>query len=106
MLQLIPVCHVLVLLALVRVHNETLDRGKTFKCLVKHIFNLLHVRVERKIVRDDLICIHIQNSREITFAPGEIKLRYICCPLFQRLLCAEISVNDFASNLANFALVG
>ena len=52
---------VLVLPALIRVHDQTLYRRKAFKCFVQHISYLLHVGTGREIVRNDLICIHIQN---------------------------------------------
>ena len=38
------------------------------------ILNLFHVRTGREIVRNDLICIHIQNRRNIAFAPRQIEL--------------------------------
>ena len=52
---------VLVLPALIRVHDQTLYRRKAFKCFVQHISYLLHVGTGREIVRNDLICIHVQN---------------------------------------------
>lgn len=64
----------LVLPALIRVHDQTLYRGKAFKCLVQHISYLLHIRAGREVVRNNLICVHIQNRRNIALAPRQIEL--------------------------------
>ena len=103
--KLIPVKLVLVLPALIRVHNQSLHRRKTLKRLRQHILDLLQVWAEGKIIRNDLVCVHVQNRREIAFAPGKIELRNIGCPLLQRPLCTEISIDDISSNFANFALI-
>ena len=67
---------------------------------------MLHIRAKRQIIRDYFIRIHIQDRREITLSPREIELGYIGCPLLQRLLCIEISVDNIVGNLTNFTLVG
>ena len=105
-LKLRSIGSVLILPALIRVHNQSVHRGKAFKRLVEHIFNLLHVWTERKIVRDDFIGIHIKDRRKITLSPGKRELRHIGCPLLQRSVCAEVSVDDIVGYLANFASVG
>ena len=64
----------LVLPTLIRVHDQPLHRRKAFKRLVQHISYLLHIRAGRKIVRNNLICVHIQNRRNIAFAPRQIEL--------------------------------
>ena len=100
-LKLTSVCGVLVLPALIRMHNQSVHRGKAFKRLMEHILNLLHIRAERKIIRDDFIGIHVQNGRKITLSPGERKLRHIGCPLLQWPVCAEISIDDIGGYLAH-----
>ena len=96
---------VLVLPALIRVHDQTLYRRKPFKRFIQHISYLLHIRAGRKIVRDNLICVHIQNRRNIALAPRQIELRYIGRPLLQRFLGIEISVNNVIGDFANIAFV-
>ena len=54
-LKLRSIGSVLVLPALIRMHDQSVHRGKAFKCLMKHILDLLHIRAERKIVRDNFI---------------------------------------------------
>ena len=104
-LKFVSVKCVLVLPALIRVHNQTLHRRKTFKSFIQHILDLFHVWTGREIVRNNLICVHIQDRRNVTFAPSQIELRYIRCPLLQRLLSAEISIDNIVSNFADIALV-
>ena len=72
--QFIPVKLMLVLPALIRVHNQPLHRVEALKRLRQHILDLLQVWTEGKIIRNDLVCVHVQNWREITFAPREIEL--------------------------------
>ncbi len=66
------------------------------------IFNLLHIRAERKIIRDNFIGIHVKDWRKITLSPGERKLRYIGCPLLQGPVCAEVPVDDIGSYPTHF----
>ena len=40
----------------------------------KDILDLFHIRTCRKIVRYNLICVHIQNRRNIALAPRQIEL--------------------------------
>lgn len=97
---------VLVLPTLIRVHNQSLYRREMRKRLVEHIFNLLHVRTERKIVRDNFVGIHVQDWRKIALSPGQRKLGHIRCPFLQWPVCAEISIDNIVGYLAYFAFVG
>ena len=72
---------------------------------MQHILDLFHVWAGREIVRNNLICVHIQNRRDIAFTPGQIELRYICCPLLQRLLGAEIPIDKVVSDFAHITFV-
>ena len=77
LLKLVPVCRVLVLPALIGVHNQSVYRGKAFKRLMEHIRNLLHVWAERKIIRDNFVGVHVKDWRKIALSPGERKLGHI-----------------------------
>lgn len=105
LLKLVPVCRVLVLPALIGVHNQSVYRGKAFKRLMEHIRNLLHVWAERKIIRDNFVGIHVKDWRKIALSPGERKLGHIRCPLLQRPVCAEVPVDDISGYLAHFTLI-
>lgn len=72
----------------------------------QHVLYLRHIWMLRKIVRDYFIAVHIQNRRNITFAPRQIELRYIGCPLLQRFFGIEISIDDIISNFTNIAFIG
>lgn len=93
---------VLVLPALIRMHNQSIHRGKAFKRLMEHILNLLHIRAERKIIRDNFIGIHVKDWRKVALSPGERKLRHIGCPFLQGSVCAEVPVDDIGDYLAHF----
>ena len=41
---------------------------------LQDILDLFHIRTCRKIVRYNLICVHIQNRRNIALAPRQIEL--------------------------------
>ena len=73
---------------------------------MEHILNLLHVRAERKIIRDNFVGVHVKDWRKIALSPGERKLGHIRCPLLQRPVCAEVPVDDIVGYLAHFASVG
>ena len=91
----------------VKDYRITQDMAKKLcKRLVEHIFNLLHVRTERKIVRDNFVGIHVQDWRKIALPPRQRKLGHIRCPLLQRPVCAEISIDNIVGYLAYFASVG
>ena len=106
LLKFAPVKCVLVLPALIRVHNQTLYRRKSFKRFIQHILDLFHVRTGREIVGNNLIGIHVKNRRNVAFTPRQIELRYICCSLLKRLLGTEIPIDNVISDLAHIAFVG
>ena len=106
LLKFAPVKCVLVLPALIRVHNQTLYRRKSFKRFIQHILDLFHVRTGSEIVGNNLIGIHVKNRRNVAFTPRQIELRYICCSLLKRLLGTEIPIDNVISDLAHIAFVG
>ena len=106
LLQFIPIKIMLVLPALIRVHDQSLHGRKPIKSLRQHIFNLLHVGMKRKIVGNNLIGVRIQERRNVAFAPRKVKLRYVGCPFLQGLLGAEIPIDDIISDFAHIAFVG
>ena len=104
--KLTSIGSVLVLPALIRMHNQSIHRGKAFKRLTEHILNLLHIRAERKIIRDNFIGIHVKDWRKVALSPGERKLRHIGCPFLQGSVCAEVPVDDIGGYLAHFPPIG
>ncbi len=48
----------------------------------------------------------IHNTVVIAFVPRKIKLRYVRCPLLQRLLGTKISIDNVVSNFPDIAFVG
>ena len=86
-------------------HNQSLHRRKTLEGFLQHILYLLHVWAERKVLRNDLVRVHIQNWRNITFPPRQFELRHIGRPFLQGVLGAKIALNNVVSNFANISFV-
>ena len=95
----------LILPSLVRMKDKAADFLKFFKRLVQHSFYLLHVRAQRQVVRNYLVCVHVENRRDVAFAPREIKLGNVGRPFLKRSRRAEIPVDYVVGDLSNFPFV-
>ena len=64
----------------------------SLECLLQHIPDLCHVRVEGQIIANDFPIIQIYDGGQIELSPFQMKLRNICNQLLKRLVGSKVTI--------------